>query len=273
MDMNNIINNQAKQSPLMQNSQKISAFAGNIRKQSQQLSQSSQSPQSPQSSQSQFSSQLQNSQARDFTQVQMQSQGVQKKVPQEQKLHRSHKQSESQIKKKFTNPNLTASMGYDLQKNIQDRHRKDYSDNQDNTDFFISKKLNLALGVLFAVAFVVIGVFFFLTNNNSSNSLIDIQNGRIAGIQTFNSESVKKIIKEHIVVPNEEPQVLMVDDPELVKMNDPDFFKGLDKGDYVLIYSTKIVIFDISEEKVMAVSNLKSKITQNQKNNFKNLEK
>jgi hypothetical protein len=66
-----------------------------------------------------------------------------------------------------------------------------------------------------------------------------------------------------MVLPSVQPTIAMVKDANLLHQRSP-FFSKAQKGDAIVIYPDKIIIFDVSEGKIVDIGQNKNKNTVNE---------
>lgn len=101
-------------------------------------------------------------------------------------------------------------------------------------------KTGMFLGVLIAIYFLVL---FYRSVEQSYNR---------AQEQSRSGTTILQKLGKHMILPSAQPTIATVVDPNLLKQKSS-FFSKAKKGDVIVIYPDKVIIFDVSTEKIVDI--------------------
>jgi hypothetical protein len=86
----------------------------------------------------------------------------------------------------------------------------------------------------------------------------DVKNNPSAAINEKNSEETEKVlvaVKKVILIENTEaPTIARVEDPAALKKNNEVFYKNVEKGDYLVLYKDRAIIYRESNNQIINVA-------------------
>jgi hypothetical protein len=111
------------------------------------------------------------------------------------------------------------------------------------------KKVFIILGI---VILVLIGISFFKKANDAKKLSPGASQGTT--LSDNEVENIVKMVRKHIVVPNEKPNVGVVTDITSLIQNEP-FYQGAKNGDVLLIYPSisRAILFDLEKDVIINV--------------------
>jgi len=101
-------------------------------------------------------------------------------------------------------------------------------------------KASMFLGTLIAVYFLVL---FYRSAEQSY---------RMAQEQSRSGVTILQKLGKHMILPSVQPTIATVEDPNLLKQKSS-FFSKVKKGDVIIVYPNKVIIFDASAEKIVDI--------------------
>jgi uncharacterized protein YneF (UPF0154 family) len=120
------------------------------------------------------------------------------------------------------------------------------------------KKSKVLLIIVLILLFFVIGAvggyfgYEYLTSQKVYEKLKDPE--YISYLQEQQTEEILENLGSIILLPDEEPTMATLLDIEELKKENPEFYKDAQKGDYLVIYSEKAIIYREEENKVINVA-------------------
>lgn len=86
----------------------------------------------------------------------------------------------------------------------------------------------------------------------------DVKNNPTAAINEKNSQETEKILNEVkgviLIESTEAPTIARVEDPEALKKNNEVFYKNVQKGDYLVLYKDRAIIYRSSNGQIINVA-------------------
>ena len=132
-----------------------------------------------------------------------------------------------------------------------------------NTKISFSRLFSLIAVLIFVVALCVYGVNAAVKKGNDIKSLFGkniIENQQTISIDTPSTETTSSLLKkigEHIVLPDEEEVTFAkVKDPKALQ-DQSSFYKGIEKGDYIVLYPSLAVIYNLQKDIIVNTVALK----------------
>lgn len=86
----------------------------------------------------------------------------------------------------------------------------------------------------------------------------DVKNNPTAAINEKNSQETEKVLAEVkgviLIESTEAPTIARVEDPEALKKNNEVFYKNVQKGDYLVLYKDRAIIYRESNNQIINVA-------------------
>jgi len=113
-----------------------------------------------------------------------------------------------------------------------------------------NKKTDLIMKVTIVVLIIIIAVL----------TIITVIYYRNFGMPIVDKSNISSYVKKIAQVPeNENPVIAQIVDPQTLQNQNPTVFHNVEKDDYILVYSTRAVIFrGGSENRIVDIINLNS---------------
>jgi hypothetical protein len=86
-------------------------------------------------------------------------------------------------------------------------------------------------------------VYFYRFSEESYNRIQE---------QSRSGTTILQKLGKHMILPSAQPTIATVVDPNLLKQKSS-FFNKAKKGDVIVIYPDKVIIFDVSTEKIVDI--------------------
>jgi cytoskeletal protein RodZ len=123
-----------------------------------------------------------------------------------------------------------------------------------------SKKLNLKKPNKSIVAIVL--VLLFVAAIGSSiyfyKQYKDVKNNPTAAVNEKNSQETEKVLSEVkaviLIDSTEAPTIARVEDPSALQKNNEVFYKNVQKGDYLILYKDRAIIYRESNNQIINVA-------------------